>query len=151
MKRHPSLQDLSGDHHQGLVQARRLVKAAAGEETKLGMQEVARGFVRFFWEHANHHFREEEEVLLPAFARHADPFADPIPKMLVEHIQIRRLVADLEQQLSDGAPLPRTMSEVGTLLRAHIRLEEDVIFPLIERAMPEDALTALAEALKSDE
>ena len=152
MKRHPGLKELSSDHHQGLVQASRLIKASTGtgEGPKLDKEEIARDFVRFFWEHANHHFREEEEVLLPAFARYVDPSTEPIPKMLVEHIQIRRFVADLERELSEGNPSPETMGEAGTLLRAHIRLEENVIFPLIERAMPEEALAALAEALLDD-
>jgi hemerythrin-like domain-containing protein len=39
------------------------------------------------------------------------------------------------------------MQAIGELLRAHIRHEEDVVFPLIEQAMPEEALVALAGQL----
>jgi hypothetical protein len=33
------------------------------------------------------------------------------------------------------------------MLRAHIRYEEDVVFPLIEEAMPEEALQELSGKL----
>ena len=46
-----------------------------------------------------------------------------------------------------GAPTPTTMEMLGTLLRGHIRYEEDVVFPLLERTMPEEALAALPGVL----
>ena len=63
MKRHPSLRTLSDDHHGGLVWARRLRRAAAGEGDPPA--EVAREFLRFWDTDTTLHFREEEEVLLP--------------------------------------------------------------------------------------
>jgi hemerythrin-like domain-containing protein len=38
------------------------------------------------------------------------------------------------------------MQALGELLRAHIRYEEDVVFPLLEKVMPEAALAALPAA-----
>jgi hemerythrin-like domain-containing protein len=149
MKRHASLRDLSMDHHHGLVHARRLQKAAAGEDGSVSASDVAREFLFFFANEANRHFREEEEVLLPAYARHSDISQEPVIQMLLEHVQIRRLVADLHRQLEEGATLDlETMREAGALLQAHIRLEENVIFPLIERGMPEEALAELAAQLQ---
>jgi hemerythrin-like domain-containing protein len=149
MKRHPSLRDLSSDHHQGLVQARRLVQAAEGTLPVPGDSAagVVHDFLHFWAEEINHHFREEEEVLLPAFARYDDPAAAPVVRMLVEHVRIRRLVDDLQTQLAGGAPEPATMQATGDLLREHIRHEENVVFPLIETTMPEDALALLAQQL----
>lgn len=161
MKRHPALRDLSSDHHLGLVQARRLINAAepdrrdavglqtagatVGEETEA--DEVARKFLIFWTEHTTHHFREEEDVLLPMFARYGDPSNAAIVQMLVEHIHIRRLIFDLQQHLEAQQPPQETMRSVGELLRAHIRHEENVVFPLIEAAMPEEALQALSSQL----
>ncbi len=48
MKRHAGLRKFSDDHHQGLVYARRLKRAAAGEETELA--NAARDFLEF-WRH----------------------------------------------------------------------------------------------------
>jgi hemerythrin-like domain-containing protein len=86
-------------------------------------------------------------LLLPAFARYGDPAAAPVVRLLVEHVQIRRLVADLQHETDAGHPAGPTMQAIGELLRAHIRHEEDVVFPLIEQAMPEEALVALAGQL----
>jgi len=153
MKRHPALRVLSSDHHQGLVQARRLVKAASGARSAgdgagnpdqdAEREQAARGFLAFWSEHTVRHFREEEEVLLPTFARYGDPTLEPVVRVLVEHIKIRRLVDDLHQQVEQGATSIETMRAIGELLRGHIRYEEAVLFPLIEAAMPEEALSEL--------
>jgi hemerythrin-like domain-containing protein len=39
------------------------------------------------------------------------------------------------------------MQATGDMLREHIRHEENVVFPLIETTMPEDALALLAQQL----
>lgn len=155
MKRHPGLRDLSSDHQQGLVHARRLVKAATGVmEGAAGSTataaETAQAFLAFWAEHTNHHFREEEEVLLPVFARYGDPSVPPVVRMLVEHVQIRKLVGDLARQMADaGITSPDTMRALGTLLRDHIRHEEDVLFPLIEGAVPSEILLELPQAFSA--
>jgi hemerythrin-like domain-containing protein len=147
VKRHPALRELSSDHHQGLVQARRLLKAGSGaggsQEREAALEEVARAFLAFWSEHTAPHFRAEEEVLLPDFARYGDPSIEPVVRVIVEHIKIRRLVDDLRRQNEEGAPSVETMHAIGEILRAHIRHEEDVLFPLIEGIMPEEALEAL--------
>lgn len=149
MKRHPAMQALSSDHHHGLVQARRLVQTAstdqAGPEGLL-LLPVARAFLTFWAQETRPHFREEEEVLLPAFARYADPDQPPIVRMLIEHVRIRQLAADLARQVATEAPAPATMRALGELLHAHIRYEEDVVFPLLETTLPEEALAALPAA-----
>ena len=66
--------------------------------------------------------------------------------MLLQHVRIRALAADLAAQAAGGAPDPATLRALGTLLRAHIRLEEDAVFPLLETTLPEQALAALPEA-----
>ncbi len=160
MKRHPALRQLSSDHQQALVQARRLIKAAGlsneearpqaakDEATELTeAAKVAPDFLAFWTGHTIRHFREEEEVLLPAFARYGDPSIEPIVRVLVEHVHIRRLVADLQQQVSRGQPSVDTMRAIGEMLRAHIRHEENVVFPLLEEAMPKEALAELLHRL----
>ncbi len=86
-------------------------------------------------------------MLLPAFARYGDPSLEPVVRMLVEHVHIRKLVADLQRQVVEGHPSVETMRSIGEMLRGHIRHEEDVVFPLIEKAMPEEALQELSHLL----
>jgi iron-sulfur cluster repair protein YtfE (RIC family) len=88
MKRHPDLRTFSDDHHQGLVQARRLRRAAAGEEAEPA--DAARGFLEFWRRETSLHFRKEEEVLLPVLARHGgDLSRRSVVEMLVQHARIR--------------------------------------------------------------
>ena len=149
MKRDPALRQLSSDHHQSLVHARRLVKAAGPDEDPASSARIAHDFLNMWSAHVNTHFREEEEVLLPAFTRHGDPWDPAVVRMLVEHVQIRRLVGDLARRLEAGDPFAEIMRMLGILLHDHIRHEEDVLFPIIERALPEDALAALGSELSA--
>jgi len=153
MKRHPALRQLSVDHHHGLVQARRLVKASVdnSKPNAKGAIDTAREFLAFFEEQTRPHFREEEEVLLPAFSIYADVKQEPLVEMLIEHVHINRLVTELAAQVREGAPSAETMRALGTMLQEHIRYEEHVVFPLIEQQMPDEALQALQAAITSNE
>jgi hemerythrin-like domain-containing protein len=139
MKRHAALRPLSRDHHVALVAVRDLRRARAGDAA------AARDrFLAFWREHGAHHFRVEEDVLLPAFAAHGDPEAACVVRMLVDHVRIRAAAQDLE---AHPEPAVATLHELGAALERHVRLEERQVFPLIEAAMPEDAAARLAEAV----
>jgi hypothetical protein len=63
MKRHPVLQDLSRDHHEALVIARRLQRVEGGDAI------AARDpFLEFFRSSGEPHFRVEKDTVLPALA-----------------------------------------------------------------------------------
>lgn len=68
MKRAAELRQLSDDHHQGLVQERRLRKAAAGDDA-VSLEEATGDFLEFWQRDTSAQFRREEEVLLPVVAR----------------------------------------------------------------------------------
>ena len=146
MKRHPSLRDLSVDHHHALVQAHRLQKAVdADAQTQ---QSTFDDFARFWREHTGPHFREEEEALLPFFARYGDVDEEPIRQMQREHILMRRDAALLfALGAADTSTRNGAMQALGRQLEAHVRLEERVVFPLIEEALPEEALSHLPAVL----
>lgn len=146
MKRHPSLRKLSDDHHGGLVQARRLRRAARGDGGP--PREAARAFLRFWEEDTRVHFREEEEVLLAVYARHGgDLEAEPIQEMVADHARIRGLVMTLIGEDRSGEVSPGTLGRIGERLEAHIRLEERRVFPLVEAALPEEALEEIGTRL----
>jgi hemerythrin-like domain-containing protein len=143
MKRHRALQPLSRDHHVALVAAQRL-RRATGE----GAAAARDQFLAFWREHGATHFRVEEEVLLPAFAAHADPDAECVTRMLVDHVRIRAAAARLE---GEAEPPVETLHELGTMLERHVRLEEREVFPLIEDALPPDAAERLVDAVLAAE
>ena len=139
MKRSDALAQLSRDHHQGLVVAQRLRRATPATAA------AARDAFLAFWETDGHdHFRAEEELLLPAFARHEPPTHPAVVRVLTEHVDLRRRAADLA---GDADPSCDELRALGEGLNGHIRHEERVLFPLIEAALPPEELTALAVTL----
>ena len=151
MKRAPELRYLSDHHHQGLVQARRLRRAATGEE-RTAPKETAEAFLKFWQEETTAHFREEEEVLLPVLARYGGGAGwGPVAQMLAQHAQIRGLVMELSDEVRNGVVKPKTLEGLGELLGTHIRLEEREVFPLIEKVLPEEGLAEVASRLKVKE
>ena len=150
MRRHPGLRGLSDDHHRGLVNARRLKRAAAAEEAERA--DAAGKFLGFWRADTRLHFREEEDVLLPVLARHAGNLSHPsVVEMLTQHARIRGLAMDLEDELGRRGVRGETLRELGERLEAHIRLEERRVFPYIEETLPEHALEEVASRLEAFE
>lgn len=167
MKRSAALQPLSRDHHQALFLAQRLKRA---DEESAG--EAGEAFLEFWSEHGKRHFRDEEEILLPAYAAYGNPHEPLVARVLTDHVEIRHRARRLTQAragTADGtttagdgsedlaagtedsasAPLPDPGSiddlhQIGELLANHVRREERELFPMIEAAMPEDAAAELA-------
>jgi hemerythrin-like domain-containing protein len=140
MKRSEALASLSRDHHQGLFVALQLRRADA--DTAAQAREA---FLNFFEQGGARHFRAEEEVLLPAYARHGDPDEPAVVRVLVEHVDLRRraqdLAADAEWDVAE-------LRELGDRLEGHIRHEERVLFPMIEEALPAEELERVAVAVE---
>ncbi|HUH14375.1 MAG TPA: hemerythrin domain-containing protein [Gaiellaceae bacterium] len=134
MKRHSALVPLSHDHHQTLVRARELRRAAAdGDDAEL--EQVAGRFRRAFAGEVTRHFRDEEELLFPLLGE-VEPPPETLVRALTQHARIR----SLEQQLPDR----RAAAALGTLLEEHVRLEERELFDLIQRTVSDERLASLS-------
>lgn len=150
MKRHRSLHPLSEHHHHVLVQALLVRRAGGAPESKraAAFRAAARNFVRFWKSKGRRHFREEEEVLLPAYSRHARLEGKPtVTLMLAQHAVIRARMDDLERALAAEEPVEAEVQALAQLLHDHVRLEENEIFPAIEAALSEAELQALGPRL----
>lgn len=138
MKRHPSLQPLSDDHHRALVLARRLRRTSTGADpTVLGA--LAREVQREFDEAIEPHFRVEERWLLPVLERRGE--GRLAAQTLEDHARLRTLVHD---QWSED-----TAQELGMLLEKHVRFEERVLFPEAEVVLSEAELASVRGAVDS--
>ena len=149
MKRHESLHPLSEHHHHVLVLALEIRRAAesAAPDRDQKLRQLAESLLRFWYESGHTHFAEEEQVLLPEYARHVRLDEDPeIMRMLADHAEIRAKLADLKNSLS-GAFAPQLAIDLGRLLHDHVRLEEDHIFPRIEKTLAEAELNSLGPHL----
>lgn len=133
MKRHPALVPLSHDHHQTLVRARELRRAAeSGEQAEL--ERASARFGRAFAGEVSRHFRDEEELLFPLLGE-LDPPPPSLTQAAADHARIRSLVRRLPDR--DAA------AELGALLEQHVRLEERELFELVQERVPEAALDAI--------
>jgi quercetin dioxygenase-like cupin family protein len=141
VKRHDALVPLSHDHHHALVEARRLRRAADGPDAS----RAAAAFLRFFRAETTRHFREEEEHLFPLAVGHAEA-REPIVQALLEHQRLRALAGELEARLTGEGQPGEVMRELGELLEAHVRHEERVLFPLLERLLGDAGLASLGPA-----
>jgi hemerythrin-like domain-containing protein len=145
MKRHPALIPLSRDHHDGLVQAVRLRRAAADGDASARLA-AAREFVEFFRNEERVHLRGEEDELFPLFLKHVQSQPAPLRQARVQHMQLEGFARKLEIAAAAGIADRETLAAAGELLEAHIRLEERQLFPLIEELVPDDELRSLGLA-----
>jgi hemerythrin-like domain-containing protein len=141
MKRSEALTPLSHDHQHGLAVALELSRA-----TPATAATAAGRFLSFWHGEGRRHFREEEELLLPALSRHVPADHAAIVRVLTEHVEIRRRAAEVE----GGDATAEELQELGTLLRDHIRHEERVLFPLAEDLLPASELEGVLGPARSD-
>lgn len=140
MKRHPSLQPLSDDHHRALVLARRLRRTSTGmDATVLGA--LAREVRREFDEDLEPHFRVEERRLLPALEGRGE--GRLAAQTLEDHARLRALV--------HGVWSEATAQTLGGLLERHVRFEERVLFPEAESVLSEAELASVRDAADTRE
>jgi hemerythrin-like domain-containing protein len=89
--------------------------------------------LEFFKEFADaHHHGKEEEILFPALEEAGFPHdAGPVGVMLHEHKQGRQLTAALR----DPAQFADAALAYSAMLRAHIEKENQILFPMADRAV----------------
>ena len=142
MKRHPALVALSEDHHHELVQARRLLAAAAGppdERTR-----AASAYADVFFSETVEHFRREEETVFPLYARQPAANTELLERILREHMELHGMARALRTEAAAGDVSGEPLAQLGSLLRAHVRLEERELFEDLQRVVPPAELDALA-------
>jgi hemerythrin-like domain-containing protein len=142
MKRTQELAPLSRDHHKALYAALRLRRADRGSAG-----DAVEGFLRFWADHGQRHFEIEERLLLPGFVGGGgNPRHELVARTLTEHVEIRSRarVLQADSSLAD-------LHKLGDLLSAHVRLEEDELFPLIERTLDAAHLAELGSEIEAAE
>ena len=135
MRRSPQLRTLSSEHHSGLRLAKHALDAATDSSKLAGVwSEVSHRFDAEF----EPHFRVEERYLLPSLAQAG--VEELVARTLQEHQRLRALAAGgLGRE-------PERLREFGELLRAHIRFEEQTLFPVAEMRLSHETLEAVAAA-----
>jgi len=116
------------EEHQIILRALDVLEAFANRG-----QPPPPALLEFFTDFADvHHHGKEEEILFPALVEAGFPRdAGPVGVMLHEHTQGRRLIA----ALSDPAQFSDAALAYSAMLRAHIEKENQILFPMADRAV----------------
>jgi hemerythrin-like domain-containing protein len=121
-------------------------ESAATRDSSL--RKVAEEFIQFWDKDGKSHFREEEEILIPAYALHVSIEKDQdVMRMLADHAMIRAKIGKLVSLLSNNEAFEIDLMELGEILQSHVRLEEDVIFPRMEKTLTEEELQKVGHLL----
>jgi hypothetical protein len=147
LKRDPALVPLSQDHHDALVQAQALTRAAEGRapyDREGAAMRVAKAFLVFQKNELAGHFADEEDVLFPEATR-VD--AEGTGRVASDHARLRALTLALESALAAGAAPEGVMKELGARLHDHVRFEERVWFETLQARLGAEALLRLQDAL----
>ena len=111
------------------------------------------GFLKEFADKCHH--GKEEGILFPALVKAGIPEkSGPIGVMLSEHADGRNHIKDMEgaiADLSDNAKFSESATAYFGLLKNHIQKENNVLFPIAEKALPAVELERLYKFFEEHE
>lgn len=137
LKRSPSLQPLSRQHHDGLMLCFKIRQAVSAGVAPARLTAFIHWFAK---EHLEPHFEAEENFLLPLL-----PEDDPLVIRTVE--EHRRLRSYFEKPEFSGEDLEC----FAGLLDDHIRFEERILFDTIQKTVDEQFLLKALSKLEAEE
>ena len=147
-RRHDSLIPLTHDHHHALAQARRLKDTSKIEDDN-EKRNAANDFINFYFGRAVRHFHEEEELFFAPLVDNPEA-RDLVVRAVSDHLRLHAMVRTLKRQLSVGRVDEALLTQISDLLSEHVRFEEQELFPLVERLVPEEELQDLATTGRRD-
>jgi hypothetical protein len=145
MKRDARLVRLSREHTHALLLARRLRNEVPGA-TDAQLSDLYSSVVAFWSAGLLPHFTAESECLLARLVRHRAEDDPVVVRMQRDHLRVEALVATMRDTSEQPTRADALMS-FGETLRAHVRWEEETLFPQTESALTEEELDALGADL----
>jgi hemerythrin-like domain-containing protein len=137
IKRNINMVELSKDHHAGLLFC---WKVKEGLKRNIELYRI-REYVNYFWQnHLKTHFREEESLLFNRIDDALSSQGKTEHRVLLE--RLHRLNYYENEKGSEYL-------EFAELLTSHIRFEERILFPHLEKVLPQSALASVGEYLIS--
>ena len=139
MHRFVHLQPFTQDHHTGLAAVGRLLRTLGGDAHPDALADEAVAL----WERALKPHQCREDALLLPLLQAAAPRA--ARRMADEHAQLTALVGAIRAGHGDRRVM---LASFMAALRAHVRFEERVAFPALERLTDAATLARLDDALQ---
>lgn len=126
MKRSPTLQPLSREHHTALTLAKACERAAlSGEDEQVAL--ACQRAIRAFSDELEPHFQIEEQTLLPLL--NSQQTLPLVQRTLAEHRQLRGLLGGLRRKDA------KALADFATCLTGHVRFEEKELFAVLEQVL----------------
>lgn len=142
MRRDRSLVPLSHQHHNALALCVLTQRSLQEDRSPENLHRLSRRIVDRFEIELTNHFALEEELLFPPLR---ETGVDRLVEQLVrEHRQLEARVASIRH----GAT-PETVEEFSSLLRRHVRREENELFEEAQRRLPREVLDRLGAELEA--
>lgn len=131
LKRHKALQPLSREHHHGLLLS---WKIRTGFSKNIEIERIKTYADWFFNNELIPHFELEEAHIFPILK--ADN--ELVKRALAEHRRLKRL-------FNDEKDVERSLHKIEEELEQHIRFEERILFPEIQKTATEAQLALIEE------
>jgi hemerythrin-like domain-containing protein len=135
--RSEQLSPLSREHHDGLLLVWKLRQGLANATPV----DTLRDFCSWYWkQHIKSHFNQEEKILFPLLPA-GEGMAIQLKK---EHDDIRDLLIAIDHE-----PCKTLFGLLASFLEHHIRFEERVAYPQLERTLTPKQLNSVFQQLKA--
>lgn len=145
MKRDKRLHSLSWDHQHGLAFAQEIKKALANRD-HTSIEQSVEALEKFWNGELQQHLQAEEEILLPVVRTKGEAFRSEIEVVLNEHRELSRLFLDVTHGIN-AEGIRQGLRQFAELLIRHIRFEEGILFPRVEKALGDSELDRVGEKL----
>ena len=136
-KRHKALQNLSREHHHGLLLS---WKIRTGFNKNIDTERIWLYTDWFFKTHLIPHFELEEAYIFPILKSDDEL----VKKALSDHRRLKRLFSETEKDAN-------TLNKIEEELEQHIRFEERVLFPEIQKIASQKQLALIEDIHQQDD
>lgn len=119
------------------IEAENALAAKKSEDAKI--------FFESFYQATNHHFDMEERELFITFEKRTGMMGGPTQMMRYEHQQLRSLLESMRLALSENRndDFFGIGESMMIMLQQHNMKEEQMLYPMIDRALESDAETVI--------
>ena len=126
--------------------------ASAENAVAQGKWDQAAGLFQQFENALILHLRREEDILFPAFETETGQTGGPTQMMRMEHEQMRALAQNLKSacEAGDKDGYLGNSETLLVLMQQHNMKEEQILYPMMDRALDADADVLVAEVTSLD-
>lgn len=137
LNRNKNLVVFSKEHYHGLVFSNHLKIATKATD------EILKSYITDFWNnHLESHFKNEEDLLLPLMVN-----GNQRTQFMREHALIKNQINKIKESQIN---IQNQAIELGQLINDHIRFEERILFPWLEKTLTNDQLIKIGKSLKDN-